>query len=219
MNRLHLISAAVTLGLAASVSAALPLSVHADSTTNCTVTAVGTKNTVGNSDSRWSIAGNKATVQVKVTGTDCNEPVTIASWQAPDALKGQPYSAQKLFAHNTAVLTTGTHAMSVELPDCFYQVDVVRGSAATDTKGGPEYKANGGIQILGSLHGGTKACTTTTGGGGGDTPTPPSTPTVAGDTTVLPNTGSGSLPIVSAVAATVVGTLAWHRRQIRKATV
>jgi hypothetical protein len=214
MNRLSIVSVAVTLGIVAGVSAALPLSVSADSTTNCTVTATGKKNTAGNSDSRFTLNGNMATAQVTVTGTDCNEPVTIVSWQAPDALKGQPYSAQKLFAHNTATLTSGTHNMSVELPDCFYQVDVVRGTSATDSKGGPEYKPNGGIQILGSLHGGTKACET--GGGGGSTPTPPSTPVVESTTTTLPNTGSGSTGIVLAIISTVVGAFAWNRRQLRK---
>ncbi len=221
MNKSLLTAAAITLSFGATVIATTPASADTATTTAtnaCKVVLTGAKNTANNSDSRFTLANDQAATQVVVTGTDCHEAVTIVSWQAPDGLKGQPYSAQKLYTSNTQTLTTGTHAMSVQLPDCYYQVDVVLGSSATDTKGGPEYGTNGNIQLIGSLHGGTQACvasTTPTGGKGGDTPTPVAAATTV-TPTALPNTGSGSTSFVLAIGAAVAGAFIWNRRQAGK---
>ncbi len=173
-----------TAGVLAGITAgALSLTAQADSTTACTVMSTGKKNTAGNADSRF-VLNNDGTVSATftVTGTDCNEAVTIASWQAPDNMKGQPYSEQKLFAHTTDTFTTGTHTISVALPGCFYQVDLIRGSNTTGPDGSAVYTKG---SLMGSLHGGTQTCTP---------PTPP----------VLPKTGSGlGIFIASSVAAMI----------------
>jgi len=173
---------------------------------SCVLKAVGKKNTAGNPDSRWTIDGNKATVQFTLTGTDCATDVTIASWKAPDGVKGRPYSEQKLYKyHTTHIATTGsqkaaTGSLSVELPDCYYQVDLVPGASPTDKNGGPQYKAVDGRPIHASLHGGTQKCE--------ETPVTPVKP--AAHTDELPHTGAGANLIVVSVAVAVLGAIA-HR--------
>lgn len=173
----------IAISLGGAIFAAQPA--HA-TTATCSVVATGTKNTTGAANSRF-ILNNDGTVTGSVTVTgDCPQTVTIASWQAPDATHGLPYSAQKLYAHTTATFGAGTHTLSVKLPDCYYQVDLVRGGNATGANGGAVYDTS---VMMGSLHGGSKACTT---------PTPPSTPVtpVTPQTPQIPSTPAmpGSLP-------------------------
>lgn len=163
--------------LTALISLSSATTAYADTATtpNCTVATVGSTNTAGAADSRFTVQNNgTVSAQLKVTGTDCAVSVTLAVWQAPNADKGQPYSQQKLFSHNTATFNAGLHTISATLPDCYYQVDLLPGTSATATDGSPVYPKG---TLLGSLHGGTQTC-----GGGGETP--PSTPPAE-----LPKTG------------------------------
>jgi len=162
--------------------------VHAD-VAACTVKAVGTKNGAGASNSRFVIhTDGTASADVQVTGTNCAVPVTISAWQAPDALKGRPYSAQKLFGHTTQTFNEGMHTISVKLPDCYYQVDLLRGTNPTAADGSPVYDT---AVLMGSLHGGTQVC------GGDKTPPPPPTE--------LPKTGSGANIFVLGALTAVAG--------------
>jgi len=169
------------------------------------VKAVGTKNTAGNSDSRFTLnsAHTTATASFTISGDNCNEAVTIASWQAPNGEKGRPYSEQKLFSHTTGTFNSGTHSLTVTLPDCYYQVDLVRGSSATDANGGPEYNTS---TILGSLHGGTQTCTPTT---------PPTTPPTTSQP--LPDTGAGTNIFVLSAIAAIAGYVFSYVRKMRGA--
>lgn len=127
------------------------------SAAECTVTAVGAKNTAGNVDSRFTLNGDgtvSATFEVK--GDDaCKQSVVLASWQAPDGDKGRPYDQQKLYKYVSGTFPTGKHTLTVQLPDCYYQVDLVRGTAPTGPNDSPLYEKG---RMLGSLHGGTKVC-------------------------------------------------------------
>lgn len=209
MNVLQRISISIISTVSLTAVAFAPATVGATSVTGCTVKAVGTKNTAGASDSRFVLnADGTTTAAFVVTGTDCNEAVTIASWQAPDALKGRPYNEQKLFAQKTDTFTSGTHTLTVKLPTCFYQIDLVRGTSATDQNGGPEYDTS---VMLGSLHGGTQACTTPT-----PPPNPTPTPTPTPPTT-LPNTGTGSNIFMISAAVAVAGYAFSYIRKVRAA--
>ncbi|HSX35918.1 MAG TPA: LPXTG cell wall anchor domain-containing protein [Patescibacteria group bacterium] len=220
MRTLHTIALSVAVTASFVTLSAAPL-VHADTnttaTTVCTVKAVGTKNTAGNSDSRFTLnSDGTVTGAFTVTGTDCNEAITLAVWQAPDADKGRPYSEQTLFGHTTGTFAAGTHTLSVKLPTCFYQVDLVKGTSPTDSKGGPEYTKG---TILGSLHGGTQACTPIT---PPNPPTPPTPPTPPVTPPVLPNTGTGSnIFVLSAVVAVAgyVGSVIRNKMRVSKVNV
>ncbi len=156
MNKLHVFVA--TAVMAVSVYAINVLTqatpVYASS---CSVTATGTQNSTGTEKSRFKFVGNnKVSAEFEVKGdANCKQEVTLASWQAPDADKGRPYSEQKLFKFVSGKFGVGKHTLTVELPNCFYQVDLVRGSNPTGIDGGPVYEEG---RMMGSLHGGKTKC-------------------------------------------------------------
>lgn len=209
----------VVFSVSAAVMTAAPASAATTSTT-CTVVSTGTKNTAGAADSRF-VLNKDGTVSAsfKVSGNDCKEDVTLATWEAPDGVHGLPYSAQKLFSHVTGTFGTGTHTLTVKMPNCYFQIDLVRGNQATDSNGGPEYGTVSHIPMLGSLHGGTQTCEQPP-----VTPpvTPPTTPVTPPKTPVttpaaLPNTGTGSNILVAVLGAGVLGTAFQYARQMRAA--
>ncbi len=209
MNVLQRISISLISTVSFGAMAFAPVTAGATSiAAGCTVKAVGTKNTAGANDSRFVLnADGTTTAAFIVTGTDCNEAVTIASWQAPDGLKGRPYSEQKLFAQNTGTFTSGTHTLTVKLPTCFYQIDLVRGTSATDKNGGPEYDTS---VMLGSLHGGTQACTIPT-----PPPQPPTPPVTPTPPKTLPNTGTGSNIFLVSTIVAITGYAFSYVRKMR----
>jgi hypothetical protein len=174
--------------------------------TNCAVVAVGSANTANQAGSRFTVQGGVVSSKVKVTDDDeCRETVTLVTWQAPDGNKGLPYSAQKLFQHTTKTFAPGVYSISTKLPDCFFQVDLVRGSQPTDPNGGPLY---GKDRMMGSLHGGTQACadptpsvTPTPSASPTPSSSPSATPAVLGDSTQPPTT----LPDTGAALGGLVG--------------
>lgn len=209
--------------IAGAVCTTIPVYADASTTSNniCTVKAVGSKDTVGNPDSRFITSGNNTvSAVVTVSGTSgCEQSVTMASWEAPDASKGQPYSEQQLYKSTTETFTVGTHDISVTAPDCYFQIDLVTGTSPTGPNGSPVY---GSDRMLGSLHGGTQTCV--------QTPVTPVTPvtTVTPVTpqtpapvqpTALPNTGSGSMPLYLGLAATILGTVYSYTRRVRSSAL
>jgi hypothetical protein len=209
LNSYVLKPAVIGLALAATM---MPLGAMATSTntstTACTVKIVGTQNTSNQANSRFAVSGQTITGKFIVSGNeDCKVDVTLATWQAPDAGKGQPYSAQKLFKFATGKFGPGEHSLSTQLPECFFQADLVRGTNPTAADGSPVYESG---RMLGSLHGGTKACITPetppTGGEGGGSLTPevPATP-AATPTPTLPDTGAGLSTFLGLLALTGTG--------------
>jgi hypothetical protein len=192
--------AVVVFGFSAAVFTATPVAATTQTET-CTVKAVGKKNTAGNPDSRFVLNGdNTVTAVFEVKGNeDCKLEVTLASWQAPDADKGRPYDQQKLFKFVTGTFGVGTHKLTVALPDCFYQVDLVRGSKPTGIDGGPVYEQG---RMMGSLHGGTKVC---------EPPKPPEEPKEKPKE--LPKTGPAS--ILGLFTGTAIAGGAAHKVVLR----
>jgi LPXTG-motif cell wall-anchored protein len=213
--RIALIVPVIAVSLGLSVAAAQPASA---ATTTCDAVAVGTKNTAGNTDSRFVVNSNgtvSATFEVKGDAT-CQVAVSMAAWTAPDATHGRPYDQQKMFDHATSTFGVGRHTLTVKLPNCFYQIDLARGANPTGPNGSAVYEAG---RLMGSLHGGTKVC---------ETPTPPTTPPttpqppvtpvtpVAPTPEVLPNTGAGSTAAIAAVVAVIAGTAYHYVRRSRR---
>lgn len=207
---------AVSATLVSLVVAVMAMPLQASALENtCSVLAIGTQNTAGQEKSRFVLNGDgTVSATFKVTGDEnCEQDVTLASWQAPDADKGQPYEQQKLFAHVSGTFGLGTHTLTVKMPDCFYQIDLVRGNVPTGPNGSPVYEAG---RMMGSLHGGTKKCEETPPQTPPKTPEPPTEPEVKSEVTTLPNTGIGSNVAIIALLVSVVagaGHYFYHSRR------
>jgi hypothetical protein len=150
-----------------------------------------------------SVQNGKISASFVVEGHDCTTPVTLAVWKSPSA-NGQPINDQKLFGHVTKTFGPGQHTLTADVPDCYFQADLLVGSNPTAPDGTPNYAYQNG-QIL-SVHplrdwkyGGDKVCEEP------KTPEQPKVPQVqAAQTTPakLPSTGAG------AVASTFFGVSA-----------
>jgi hypothetical protein len=215
------IACALALTVAAGSVAPVYATTTADTAAACSVKMAGTANTAGNTDSRWTInADGTVTGQVIVTGdATCTQTVTIASWEAP-SLSGLPFKDQKLQQHETQTFSTGTHPMTIKLPNCFYQIDLAKGSSATGPDGTAQYTKG---SLIGSLHGGDKTCEAPVAVAPTPAPTPaPVTPAIGGGTgeaapeteapAELPNAGTGSNIMFVALAATAAGTAFQYTR-------
>lgn len=147
---------------------------------------------------KFTKKGDRVYIKVVVKGTNCAKTVTLESWKAPNATDGRPFKEQVLFRHKTETFGAGSHLMSVQLPNCFYQVDLIRGSKTMGANGEIKFDSD---RMIGSVHGGNKVCTVST----PDTPeepeepetpvTPPTTTTTttSSKATSLPKTGPGSI--------------------------
>jgi len=199
---------------------------------NCGVLAVNLSNGQGYFKS-FTTSGSTATANFDISGgAGCNEAVTVAVWRAPyGSTNFQPYAQQVLLSTKTANYNSGNNSVTVSLPDCDYQVDVLRGIAATGPDGTANYVYP---QIVDWLQAGNVTCeppaaptpkpTVVTTTKPPITPppnttpiplvtTPTPTPTVVTaaqtTTTPLPNTGPGAV-IVVFIAAVIGGALFHH---------
>ncbi|CAN5449036.1 hypothetical protein BH10PAT3_BH10PAT3_7400 [soil metagenome] len=207
MNISKMLKSSIVLGLLVSVMSVAPVGATSTTSNDCAVKMVGSSNSIGQANSRWTLnEDGSVTGNLKVTGNDnCEQTVTLTAWEAPNADKGMPYDQQKLVGHVTKTFSVGTHTISIKLPNCFYQLDLVKGSKATGIDNSPVYETD---VMLGSLHGGTKAC---------ETPVKPETPITPTVPKVLPSTGAGSNIVVIAFVSTVLGYIVQIFRQRRAA--
>src|SRR5688572_11145687 len=113
MNKLAVLIATPVIVAGLALATIAPANATSNQT-ECSVKAVGTKNTAGNTDSRFKLNSDgtvSATFEVK-GGKDCKQTVTLATWQAPDGDKGRPYELQKLYAHKTGTFGVGKHTLT-----------------------------------------------------------------------------------------------------------
>src|ERR1041385_7148009 len=54
------------------------------------------------------------------------QEVSLVSYNAPSA-NGLPLDQQSVFQSTTQTLNPGRYALAIQIPDCFYQVDLVQG--------------------------------------------------------------------------------------------
>ncbi|MDB5170209.1 MAG: hypothetical protein JWN82_605 [Candidatus Saccharibacteria bacterium] len=169
---------------------------------------------------KFTTKGNRIYIKVVVKGTDCAKVVTLESWKAPNPDLGKPYSEQILFRHfTTNPLGAGSHLLSIQLPNCFYQVDLIHGSKTMGANGEIKFDAT---KVIGSAHGGTQKCTQAT-PETPDTPEEPETPvtptpstptpttqTASSQVTSLPKTGAGSIVVGAFSGMTALGTAAHY---------
>lgn len=105
----------------------------------------------------------KITATFKITGKNCKTDVTLATWKSPSP-NGQPINDQKLYHHTTRKnLGPGTHKITANLPNCYWQSDLLVGNKATAPDGTANYAyQNGKILKVHPLRdfkfGGKKKC-------------------------------------------------------------
>lgn len=145
-----------------------------------------------------TVSGTTATVKFRVNGTGCTTPVSVASWIR---VTSEGINDQKLYAHKTNTFGPGLHSMTVEVPACMYQVDLIDGANYTATDGTANYQYQNGQFVDGGLRdfkkGGTGTCEKPV------TPVTPVTPT----TPATPVTPAATAPVVTSVPSTGAGDI------------
>lgn len=156
--------------------------------------------------------GNKVDVSVTVTGdADCKKTVSVASWKWYTKF-GLPLESQKLYKTNTATFGVGTHKLSVEVPACNWQVDLVEGGRPTAADGTANYQIGEPNEktdrLMDAAYGGDGICTDTN----------PTTPTDVSQVTSLPSTGTSGIFATAAVlsSVTALGYSLIQRRKLQK---
>ncbi len=187
------------------------------------VSATSNKCEVVSSGWKWgsffTVKDNKATAKFTVKGENCTTVVSLVSWKTPSA-NGQPLYDQKIYEYTTKTFGPGEHALSVNLPDCFYQSDLMVGTKsdwaeADNTPKKIKYTDDGKFADMGLrdfILGGDKKCAEK------PTPVPPTTtpPQVQTAATTLPETGLGIGSVIGfGLATSIVGYAAhmqWKKR-------
>lgn len=148
-----------------------------------------------------SLNGNILTTKVVVTGEEgCTKSVSVAAWKFPNAT-GLPLKSQVLYKTNTQTFGVGEHTISVEVPACYWQADIMEGTRPTAADGTPDYKIGDPSdpktdRFIDVAFGGDKECF------------PKNEPTAPSNTqiTELPSTGSNvTMMIVSTGLVSTLG--------------
>ena len=104
------------------------------------------------SDFDFNVSGGTATVTFTVNDACSDVELSLASYQMPEATFSLP---QTLFDSATGTFDPGqTHTLTVDVPDCFHQIDFVTGPVITDLREGNLY----GLRVIHAVHGGTEEC-------------------------------------------------------------
>jgi hypothetical protein len=166
----------------------------------------------------YSVGADTVTAIFEVKKIDsnvasCTKDVTVASWDAPN-LEGTPYSAQKFVDSKSGTFAPGYHSLTVKKPQCFYQIDLLRGLSPFGANGGHNNYAD--WQFVSSNHGGTE-CKPTPVPQPQPQPTPTTPVTTAGTTPTptqtIPSTGAEDV-IGLGIAASAGGGV-WYELYTR----
>jgi LPXTG-motif cell wall-anchored protein len=162
--------------------------------------------------------GNKVDVKVTVKGdADCKKTVSVATWKWYNET-GLPLEEQRLFKTATQTFGIGTHTISVEVPDCRWQADLVEGTRATAADGTANYKIGAPNdetdRLMDFAFGQLAVCTDSV--AQPTTPTTATTATNAATITRLPNTGTGNMLLNALTISSATGfaySLVRNRKQ------
>jgi hypothetical protein len=188
---------------AASIVAVIP-AVNTQAA-ECSVGAVGGDHTQKN----ITVNGTTASVKFAVKGdADCMQDVTFAAWEAPSKT-GLPLNEQKLYNFKTGKYAVGIHEVTVQLPVCetdknivrFYQADLLRGTNPTNANGSADYAATGESARLIDWKTGGEKCPEP------KKPATPVTKTTPAAPEALPVTGAASLIAPVLVSGTLAGVV------------
>ncbi len=164
---------------------------------------------------KFTRVGNRVYIKVVVKGgKNCEKAVTLESWKAPNGTDGKPYKQQTLYRFKTLTgLKPGEYRVSVQLPNCFYQVDLIHGTKTMGASSDADIKFDAD-RVIGSVHGGNQACVNVP-----DTPdepevpeipATPTTPLASTTTTSLTKTGPGAIVAGIFTGVSSLGTAAHY---------
>ena len=132
----------VVAGVCGVIVGAEPVSAESNSKSSnnnkCTVKAVGTKNESNVKGGKFTKSNGKITGHFRVTGKNCTTNVSLIVWKLPSG-KVRPYGEQKMHKYVWQSFGPGKHALTVDLPNCSYQADLVKGKKETGPNDGPRY--------------------------------------------------------------------------------
>lgn len=138
-----------------------------------------------------TVSGTTATANFTLPKGCKNIDVSLVSYKAPNGTDGKPFDQQVLYKSVTRNYNIeGRREIKVEVPNCYYQVDLVIGQPLHSFAGGVTYHAQ--HRFLLAKQGGTTSCTPAV------TPTPPpatpatSTPSAVSITNTNTNTNTVS---------------------------
>jgi hypothetical protein len=136
-----------------------------------------------------------------VVATGCtSEQVSLVSYTAPAATYDRNTASQQVvYSSSTGYYPTGLSSLSVTVPNCYFQVDLVTGPVISQL-GPPEstnYYGDEG-RLLNADNGGTQACAT-------PTATPTATNVATGTPTAIP-TSTGTVTVTRTPSATSTPT-------------
>lgn len=200
MNKLRLVMSAL---LTTSVLLGFVGSAHAQTVVNdpkCEAEVYARSYSVGAD----TVTANFEVKKVTDGVGNCTKDVTVAAWNAPNGVDGVPFDKQTFVDSKSGTFPVGFHSLTVKKPQCFYQVDLLRGLSPFGANGGGVNYVD--WQYVSSAHGGQECK---------PAPTPqPVKPAAVVTTGKLPNTGVGDVIPVAVVAGTGAGIM--HRIRSRK---
>jgi len=103
-----------------------------------------------------SVNGSVATATFRIPSHCPALEYSLVSYKAPNNTDGQPFSSQKYFASTTKVLGPGLHTITTTTPDCYYQIDLIKGRPITQLSNGGTYAPAG--RLITAVLGGPKPC-------------------------------------------------------------
>jgi len=83
----------------------------------------------------FTVKGDKVTAKFTLKGEEnCKFDMTLATFETPSA-DATPFKEQKLYSSVSSRFGRGTHTLTTNMPDCFYQVDILTGKPSEAVKG------------------------------------------------------------------------------------
>lgn len=113
---------------------------------------------LNNKEIKISPDGKTATSTIKTMGNCVERYATLSVWKLPNAT-GHPLQEQEFFGYQTKKLVPGITTLTVELPDCYWQVDLLGQKRPKSIYGDANYDAMGKDVLVNFKLGGDKSCT------------------------------------------------------------
>ena len=99
--------------------------------------------------------GDAVRVQFTVPASCADVEVSLASYRAPGPTSAN-LTQQQIHAYSTGHVGPGTYTETVLVPDCYFQIDFVRGAPLMQFTSTTTYTRQG--RLLDAANGGTDAC-------------------------------------------------------------
>lgn len=166
-------------------------------------------------------SGDEVTVHFTVAD-NCEERYSLVSYESPnDDFTPDGIVNQKFFESDTGVFAAGDHELTVKVPECFFQIDFIRGEVIEDlaAAGRGNWYAKQGRLIDSDTGGSGDACIEVSSSTVTPTTTAPAAAEVLGQTITNPQFAQTGAPVVPELLLGIllisagVGVLQFRRSQ------